>query len=170
MIYPSTQSYYTTLLNLFVYLMKKATGLSFNEPVLPKVYFVAHFGGMSIKSRLGEKLEMHFTVPADRPDDPFTLDPITGGDDSEGNDIPASEFSLSDVTSSDDTVVSIVDVAGGGKALHYGVPGAALIQTQPMFRGAPFGSPITAEFAVTTGAPVSIIGGGFNIPGLTPDA
>lgn len=173
MIYPSTQSYYTTLLNLFVFLMKKATGLSFNEPVLPKVFTTARFGGMSIKFRLGEKLEMHFTVPADHEDVPFSIDPITAAQDSEGNQFSAedlAQFNIPEPTSSNPDVVSIIDDGNGGRAAHFGIPGAALLTSQPTYRGENFGDPITAEFLVPTGAPVSIEGGGLHFGDLQPDA
>lgn len=137
---------------------------------LPVAWVVIRFGGTYLKFKLGDKIIMKFTLPNDHPDVPFTLDPITGAQDAEGEDLAAEDFSLSDVVSTDDTVVSIVDAEeGSGKAAHIAHSGAALLSSQPLYKGEPFGQPITAEFSIHTGVPTTIEGGGFNFPSLTPD-
>lgn len=143
------------------------------------IWIRARFAGMEIKFKIGDELKIMFTVGADHKDEPFDILPVTGGQDKDlpPNDIPAEDFSVSEVRTDNDAVVSIVDAADengdptGGKAAHFGAPGVAHTQYDLLYKGEVVRT-YEASFNVTTGAldPNSIVGGGFNFPGLTPDA
>lgn len=136
----------------------------------PDAYILARFGGMLVKFKIGDDVEFMFTVTNDHQDEPFELSPVTGANDAEGEPIPAEDFSVSDVRTDNEGVVSIVDTPEGGKAFHFGTSGVAHAQYDVLYRGEVVKT-YEASFNVTTGAvdPGSIQGGGFVIPGLTPD-
>lgn len=141
-------------------------------PVDPfdSVFLKVRVGGNTFYFKPGD-LTMSYTVKDDRPDDPFSVSPVTGAKDAEGADITADQFTVTDPVSDNEAAVSIVDDGAGGKALHYGAPGTAHVSVDTSYQGE-LVKHSEAAITVTTGAldPNSVQGGDLVIPGLTPDA
>lgn len=146
--------------------------LVYYEPIcpIPDVWLEARFGGMVLKFKLGDEIEMSYTVRDDHQDEPFSIAPVTGANDAEGNPIPADGFTQTDAVSDNISAVSIVDDGAGGKALHFEGPGTAHVGSDTLYQGLVV-KHTEATFTVTTGAvdPASIVGGDLTVPGLTPD-
>lgn len=142
-------------------------------PVDPfdKVFLKARVGGMTLYFKPGEDFQMSYTVKDDHQDEPFSIAPVTGAKDAEGNDIPATDFTTSPAVSDNPDAVSIVDDGSGGQALHFGGPGTAHVSVDTSYQGE-LVKHSEAAITVTTGTldPNSVQGGDLVIPGLTPDA
>ena len=142
------------------------------------VWIRARFGGIEIRHKIGDEIKIMYTVGADHQDEPFDIAPVTGAQDKDTppNPIGAEEFSVSEVRTDDDTVVSIVDAVGsdgnptGGKAAHFGAPGVAHLQYDLLYRGVAVKT-FEASINVVTGEldPASIQGGGIVFSTLTED-
>lgn len=161
------------LLHLFVVIGEFVFGEECELPDFQDVWIIARFGGIELKYKLGDDIAMNFTVKDDHQDEPFSVAPVTGAKDVEGNDIPADGFTVSDAVSDNEAAASIVDdgTGTGGKAVHFGGPGVANVSSDVSYQGEVV-KHNTASFTVTSGAidPASIVGGDLVIPGLTPDA
>lgn len=105
---------------------------------------------------------MSYTVARDHANEPFNLDPITAQD-SEGQ--VEVEFTER-LESSNPEVVAIVGDAPS-QEFTFGTFGGATVNRIVTCEGADF---IVASvvFNVTPGA-ITFVGGGINVPGLTPD-
>lgn len=146
------------------------------QPVPPSdpfdnLFILARFGGQVLKFKYSEENMADFTVKDDHQDEPFSLEPVTGAKDLEGQDIAADQFTITDPVSSNEAVVSIVGVEGGGHAVHFGGPGLASVTSNVSYNGNVV-KQIKHNFTVTTGEvdPASLVGGDIAFPGLTPDA
>lgn len=135
------------------------------------VFLKVRIGGNVLYFKPGDKITMSYTVADDHQDEPFSVAPVTGAKDAEGNDIPADGFTTTDPTSDNEAAVSIVDDGAGGKALHFGAPGTAHVGIDTSYQGQ-LVKHSEAAITVTTGAidAATIQGGDLVIPGLTPDA
>jgi hypothetical protein len=136
------------------------------------VWIRTRFGGMELKFRIGDDVQLMFTVADDHEDVPFSVEPVTGGNDAEGRPIDAADFKTTDVESDNEDAVSVIDDPNveGGKAFHFGAPGTAHAGYDLTYKGE-LVKRYEASFTVTTGVldPASIVGGGITVPGLTED-
>jgi len=147
------------------------------------VFLKVRVGGNTFYFKLGDRINMaNFTVADDHVDVPFSVAPVTGAKDVEGEDIPADGITTTPAASDNEAAVSIVDVpestnpdtgevTPAGKALHFGAPGVAHVAVDSSYQGNVI-KHSEATILVTTGTldPNSVQGGDLVIPGLTPDA
>lgn len=137
------------------------------------VWIRARFGGIEVRYRLGDDVKIMYTVSNDHPDEPFSVAPVTGAKDKEGEDIPAEGFTTTDPVSDNEASVSVIDDPDveGGKKLHFGSSGSAHVAVETFYRGL-LVKRSEGSFTVTTGEidPNTVQGGDLVIPGLTPDA
>lgn len=160
----------------FAHLVLVLGELLFGKPPvrckIPNVRMKLRFGGAEIFFNLEDSLVANFHVTNDHQDEPFSVSPITGAKDAEGEVIGPEEFTQTPVVTDNETAVSIIDDPNnpGGKALHFGTSGTAHVSTDTLYRGEVVRH-TESTITVTTGAidPNSIQGGDFLIPGLTPD-
>ena len=162
------------LLSLLIAIGEWIFGVNDEPDPLKDIWIVTRYGGIEIKSRLGETIMAQFTVPDDHQDEPFSIDPITAAADMEGNSI-LDQLVTSEVASDNTAAVSLVDVDNGDgtttKKVHIEGPGVAHVGNTVFYQGAVIQNN-EVTFVVTTGAfdPASVQGGGISFPGLTPDA
>lgn len=124
-----------------------------------------------ISVTLGDK--MTFTIPNDTADAPYSITPLTGATDAEGEPVTVTEK----LTSSDPTVVKIIpgpdgDIHNG--SLSFGKSGACSVDYVASYkvgRNDVVLKQSDATFILTTGniQPGSVSGGDFSVPSLTPD-
>jgi hypothetical protein len=140
--------------------------------------------GLIIAYQLGKKtkekcginiplIKIMFTVKDDHPNVPYAFAPIDGATDAEGSPIPASEFSQSDFVSDAPSVVDVVDGENGrevkiGSPNADGSPALGNLVSEISYQGKVV-KQIVANFTVTHGDPINIVGGGATFDGLTED-